>query len=259
MPPLETNAAAPAATQELTAGSLISRTLSTWWSNVLKFGGFTAVLFVPVVLIFVVLGLGAAFGMRGGEDAAPAVGAFMGMFAIGMPLMVVALVVQMGGLTYGAVQHLANRPVQFGSMFSVGFRRLLPLIGAGIVASILITIGMMLLIVPGIILACGLAATVAVVVAEDLGPIDALKRSWELTRGYRMTIFLATLAIGLLSFVVQMVAALLQVIPVLGTIVYFVIYVLVLPLGTLVPAVAYHDLREVKEGASTEDLAKVFE
>lgn len=45
------------------------------------------------------------------------------------------------------------------------------------------SIGMMLCLVPGIILALGWSFAVPLVVDRDLAPIDALKESWRITTG----------------------------------------------------------------------------
>jgi hypothetical protein len=149
--------------------------------------------------------------------------------------------------------------VRFGVMLSVGFGRLLPLVGAGIIAGFLILLGTAALIVPGIVIGCALIATVPVVVAERLGPIEAIRRSWSLTRGHRGAIFLAGLGISLISFGINVVGTMLERIPVLGIIASLVLHVLTASLGTVMPAVAYHDIRTRKEGTPAEELARVFE
>jgi len=266
--PLEKSAAppppitgAPAFEQDLSAGSLVSRSLSLWWKNIWRFAGISAIVFVPVVLVAGGLGVGFALGHGPVPTGAPAAqrGPILSLLAVVVPLLIVAGVVQMGALTYGAVQHLGGRPVRFGAMLSAGFGRLLPLIGAGIVTALLVWVGFLLLVVPGIIIACGLAATIPAVVAERKGPIEALRRSWGLTRGYRGKIFLAGLVLLLIQIGLNLVSNLFSLVPILGVLAALFVQVLTMSLSTVLPAVAYHDLRTKKEGASTEELAKVFE
>src|SRR5205085_3796921 len=70
---------------------------------------------------------------------------------------------------------------------------------AGFVKSILIALATVLLIVPGIIVACGYAVVSQVVVLENpRNPLDALGRSWALTRGRRLIV----LALAFVLFVV---------------------------------------------------------
>lgn len=81
-------------------------------------------------------------------------------------------------------------------------------VGASLLAGIAIFVGFLLLIVPGIIVAILFAFVAYVVIEEGKGPIDALKRSIELTRGSRFKLFQLGLAalfvnlLGLLALVV---------------------------------------------------------
>lgn len=240
-------------------GTLISRTFSVWAKHMWLFAGFALVLFVPAVIVMV-LTVAGGLAMGGMAEAeGPNMEALVPMLALGLPLIFIAAIANMGGVTYGTIQSLAGRPVSFGTMFSVGFRRLFPMIAAGIVVGVLVVLGMVLLIVPGVIVGCGLAAVMPVIVAERMGPMDALGRSWSLTSGYKGTIFLTGLVFGLISIGISLVSNVLGLIPILGTIASAVIQLLTVSLSTIWIAVAYHDVRLAKEGVATDDLAKVFE
>jgi hypothetical protein len=241
----------------VTAGSLLSRTFGVWARNLWRFFAFSLVVVIPVFLVAMAAGLDAA---RTAAGEMPWSGVTGGVyFAVLVPLMVVVGAVQMGGLSHAGVQGLAGRPVRIGGMFSSGFGRILPLVGAMIVVAVSVMLGLALLIVPGVVLACGFSAVFAVVVAERKGPIAAMGRSWELTRGHRGTYFLAMLVLVLLLLGMGMVAGLLNAIPILGPLAGMFVQILFGSLGTLLPAVAYHDLRALKEGTPTEELARVFE
>jgi len=71
-----------------------------------------------------------------------------------------------------------------------GLQRFWVLLGAVFVASIAVAMGLVLLIVPGIIMLLRLMFLGFVIVDERVGPIDALQRSWDITRGYTMDLFL---------------------------------------------------------------------
>jgi uncharacterized membrane protein len=60
-------------------------------------------------------------------------------------------------------------------------------------------LGGLLLIVPGVILYLGLVFAQFYVVDQNMGPIDALKASWEVTKGQRGQLFVFSLAAGLLA------------------------------------------------------------
>lgn len=67
---------------------------------------------------------------------------------------------------------------------------------ASIAVGVIVTFGMMLLIVPGIIAALGLSLTLYVVLDEEVDAITALQRSWELTDGYKTFLLIQALVIG---------------------------------------------------------------
>ncbi|HEY1041822.1 MAG TPA: DUF975 family protein [Candidatus Paceibacterota bacterium] len=81
-------------------------------------------------------------------------------------------------------------------------------VGASILAGIAIILGFIALIIPGIILGILFMFVGYLVIDQDLKPIDALKRSWELTKGNRWKLFFLSLALiginilGLLALVV---------------------------------------------------------
>lgn len=61
---------------------------------------------------------------------------------------------------------------------------------ASIVFAILVGIGIVLLVIPGIFLAVSLAFFLAVISLEDVGFVEGLQQSWELTKGERFDVFL---------------------------------------------------------------------
>ena len=75
---------------------------------------------------------------------------------------------------------------------------------SNILVSILTIIGFLFFIIPGIVLAVRMQFYVYFIVEEEVGPIDAIKKSWNLTKGSFWNIFL----FGLLAGGVQILGAL---------------------------------------------------
>ena len=73
-------------------------------------------------------------------------------------------------------------------------------LGAEILATIIIFVGFLLLVVPGIIAALGLGFTPYVVIDRGLGPVESLKESWRITTGNKWRILLLGLALVGLNF-----------------------------------------------------------
>ena len=79
------------------------------------------------------------------------------------------------------------------------FPSLISYILASFLVGIIVTIGMLLLIVPGIILGIRLQMYVWAIVDNHAGPIEALQQSWTMTRGFAWNLFLLNLLLGLIN------------------------------------------------------------
>lgn len=76
-----------------------------------------------------------------------------------------------------------QQPMTLGGAFGVGFKKMLPLLGAAVLYGLAMFVGLILLVVPGIILGLSLAFCVYAVVLDDVGPVTALTASHRLVWG----------------------------------------------------------------------------
>ena len=186
-----------------------------------------------------------------------------GQFAdLGVGLVCGALM--QGALTYGVVTSLRGSSDE--NLWSIGKRSLsvLPRVALlSVVVVILVFLGAVLLIVPGIIVGMILYVAVPASVMEGGGIGKSLARSAELTKGNRGKLFL----IALILSVPMQVAAFVLVLtlgpnvgPLFTTILSTVILQILLG-GVLATctAVAYHDLRILNEGVDTDTIAASFD
>jgi uncharacterized membrane protein len=173
-------------------------------------------------------------------------------------------------ILYGAFQAMRGRPVVVGDALRRGLSRFLSLLAISILVGLGVGIGFMLLIVPGIILALRWAVAVPACVVENLGPIDSLRRSAQLTQGHRWKIFgMGVLILVLFIIAIVIIGALVGmgvvVVPqgvgrgLLAAIVGVIVTGIVTAYFNVVAAMIYHDLRTVKEGVNTEEIAAVFD
>lgn len=75
-------------------------------------------------------------------------------------------------------------------------------LGNSILLCIAVFVGFFLLIVPGIIIITGYGLAPYAVIDRGMGPIEALKESWHITKGYKwqlLLLFLAIIGINLLG------------------------------------------------------------
>lgn len=82
-----------------------------------------------------------------------------------------------------------NEEADLRTLFE-GFKtKYLNIVLANLIVFALIMIGMVILIIPGIIIACRLAFVPLLVMDKDLEPMKAVEKSWQMTRGHGWKVF----------------------------------------------------------------------
>ena len=119
-------------------------------------------------------------------------GSVMGIFSLIYNLLVVGPVNY--GVAYAYLRAARGDKLEIKDMFE-SFKNYLNVVLANLVVGIIVFIGFILLIIPGIIFACKLAFTPYLVVEWKMDVITAIKESWRMTDGYALDVFL----IGLLG------------------------------------------------------------
>jgi len=157
----------------------------------------------------------------------------------------------------------------FAESLRYALGRLLPLLVAYILVLVIIALGFILLIIPGIWIAVKLAMVFPAVVFERKGPFGAIGRSWSLTRENWWRTFGALLVVFLITFVLQLVSGgvvggLLGAsdtvseltVAIVLTLVNLITLALTYPLWAAVTSVVYYDLRVRNEGFDLRLLAQ---
>lgn len=72
-------------------------------------------------------------------------------------------------------------------------------VAAKILTGIIVVIGLVLLIVPGVIAALALIFATYLIIDRNMGPIEAMKESVRITKGHRWQLFLLALALLVLN------------------------------------------------------------
>jgi uncharacterized membrane protein len=152
--------------------------------------------FVTNFMAKIVGGVGMAAGGRHGGAAfdmlAPL---YMGMLGVSTIINFVVSSFIVAGIMTFSLKVARGQPYTFADLFS-GAPVFVSVLVANVVSSIVVSIGLVFLIVPGVILAIGLSMTLPLIVDRGLGPVDALTESWKLTDGNRANIFI----FGLIAF-----------------------------------------------------------
>ncbi|MEH6701106.1 YciC family protein [Parasphingorhabdus sp.] len=246
--------------QHLDIGRVLNNTLGVIARNPLIFLGLSfLIVALPQSLIQLATGTSMA-----GSDAA----AMMAMFDSpslmaaafgGWLLFIILSVLLQATFIIATVKDLNGQKVSLGECIGHAVVKIVPLIGLAILMILGIMLGMMLLVIPGLILALMWIVASPVMMAEDKGIIDSLKRSAELTKGSKRWIVLLfivyiiiTMILGM--FMIPFAFAGTTAIAIAGLIINTLSGAIQ---GTGIAAV-YVDLRIVKEGGNTDALADVF-
>jgi uncharacterized membrane protein len=89
---------------------------------------------------------------------------------------------------------------RIGDLFG-GVDRFLPYLATSALQALAVTCGMLLCIVPGVILALGLSLSHTLVVDAGMGPIQAMRESWRVTRGQKTQILVFALGCLLVALI----------------------------------------------------------
>lgn len=170
--------------------------------------------------------------------------------------------VGVGASTYIVSDHYMGDRLHAGAALG----RVIPYVGRIILLSILswlaVAGGFILLIVPGVIIACGLAVAAVALVIEGLpSAVAAMKRSWELTRGHRLKVFGAMCVALLLIMIPYMALGTLAAfggLPILFGVAFVLLAMAISPFIYVAITVLYYDLRVRKEGFDLEMLTQAL-
>jgi uncharacterized membrane protein len=107
------------------------------------------------------------------------------------------------GYMKNCFQTLDGEEPQFSSYGQVS-RKLFSYLVAAIIFTFIVAIGMTLLVVPGIYLALRLQFFFASMIDENTDIIESFKRSWEITKGHTLKLFIIMLIMILISIIGQL-------------------------------------------------------
>jgi hypothetical protein len=254
----------------LALGEILDRTFTLYRGYFVLFLGISAiprilVLVLNLAQVLVMMPLGIGTTQRAPTPRAALAGTLLIYLALVMLTLVVSLlaVLLAQGATVIAVSELyLGRPITIAESFRRVRGDLGMLLGVLILNGLAILAGFVLLIIPGIYIMCRLLISIPAALVENLGPVEALERSFSLTAsnaGRAFLILLLYFALwsgGLFLFAMPFeVGAMISrgnpgmmlfwlALTQVGA---FAAVVLVTPVLTIASAVFYYDLRVRKE------------
>lgn len=176
------------------------------------------------------------------------------VLAIGSILMWTILT---GAITRAAAGTFLGRDLEIGESYRYGFARFWSIVLVGVLSALAIAAGFILLVVPGFIVLTFLACGIQALVIEDKRGREALRRSWNLVRGFGWHVFATIIVAALLTgFVNSVLTAPFGDNYAARSIVASIASVITMPYMALVGVFIYLDLRVRKERYSAADLER---
>ncbi len=109
----------------------------------------------------------------------------------------------MGAVAWAVGGALVGRDPTLAECYRFGYARIWSILWVGVLATLAVTVGFILFVIPGIIVLVHLVCTIPAVVVERRRGGDALSRSWQLVRGHAWPVFGALVVTALLTGIVN--------------------------------------------------------
>lgn len=218
--------------------------------------------FGPLLAIAVVTGLipqaiSAYIEASGGVTVNP------GLYLANAVLALLLGAIGIGAATFVVSERYLGRELPAGVAFGKAMSYLGRTLVLWILGTLVIFIGLVLLLVPGLIIISGLILAVPALMLEGLpSGTRAMSRSWELSRGLRFkalaTVFVAYLMVMIPALALGVVAGLFgggDGAPIVAAVVMTILATIIMPYLYVVVTVLYYDARVRKEAFDLEMLA----
>lgn len=157
------------------------------WNRMKKY--FLDLFLITIIVGVVMMPLGMIQSLDGHETPG---GVLLRIFSLAYWLLLFAPIDY--GSAFVFLKTVRDEKFEVKDMF-VAFENYLNVVLAKLLVTAIVVLGFMMLFVPGIIFACKLSFVKYLVLDKNMEPVEAVKKSWEMTRGYAGEIFL----IGLLT------------------------------------------------------------
>ena len=161
-----------------------------------------------------------------------------------------------GALTIAAADRILGGRAEWREVWMLLFRRLGKLLSAVIPAAIVVTLGCLFFVIPGLVLALFFAFVSPVVLIEGLGGRAALERSTTLVRSDWLRVALVLMSFAVVRFVAQLVANIF-VAPTaifVGSLLSDLFTMVMLPIPVLGTVLLYFDVRRKRDNFTNDNL-----
>ena len=247
-----------------TLGQILSQAFDIYRANAAKLLTIVAVVVVPLSLIGAIF-TGVIFepevDVRSGqvvvgvEDLGRSFVGYLFVGAIGGLIAILIAAALQAATARAAALAVIGDPVDVQTSYRYGFRRLGSVILISLLVGVIVAVGFLLLIVPGIIFLVFLSVSIPALIVENRRGTDALGRSWNLVQGEFWhalgVVFVAAILVGIVSGIIGSIGGNEWVIRWIFT---AIAQIVTAPYAALVSILLYLDLRARKEALSAATL-----
>lgn len=180
------------------AWNLMSKNLGLWVGA----SAVGAILILIAMIPYYVVAIGSTLAQLANDrptETATGLGAELFSVLLSFLGSMVSTVV-MASLGKMALMALRGQTVVFSDLF-LGFKRFIPIAMTGLAYSVLCTVGFLMCLVPGVFVVGALAFATLIAADQEVGPIDAIRMSYEALKKHAWMMFLLLLVLGVLMYV----------------------------------------------------------
>jgi hypothetical protein len=252
--------------EPMSVSRILDETFSIYRGNFVALITIVALIEVPMALI---QGLAQSSVARSNTPDTPAAVLQLGGYAITAVVAMLGQTLASGALTQSVSGFYLGQPISLGQAYQAVWPKVLTLFCAALLVALVVGVGILLLVVPGVIFSLWFALTTPTIVVEDLKVKGGMSRSMALAKGNLGKIF----SVMFLVFVISMVIAipfslaglalhntLLATSPTAAVVsthlARVAASVLAMPIGALAIILLYYDLRIRKEGFDLQMLVQ---
>jgi glycerophosphoryl diester phosphodiesterase family protein len=245
-------------------GDILSTAFEVYKANAAKLAVIVAIVVIPLALLSslftnVFLDPTARMVNVNGIPTLEGAGFFTVAVAgsIGVVIAFIMAFVLQAALSRASAQAVIGDPVDPEASYRYGFRRFGSVLLVSFLAGLIILVGIILLVIPGLIFAVFLAVAIPALVIENKRGTDALGRSWNLVKGSFWHVLGTVIVAGLIGGIVS------SVIGAIGGDNWFLSWIftsigqiVVAPFNALVLVILYLDLRARQESLTADTLRR---
>lgn len=174
--------------RDLGLGEILDQAIAVAKNHFGLLVGIAAILYLPLTLLTILVSYMVGAMTRSGEDMTvqtASMGGIVMMTILGLTNALIFVPWSQAAITRAVAAKYLNQPISIGEAIRSGAKRILPLIVAWICTWLLLMVGFLLLIIPGLYLMIKFSLVNQVAILEKTsGPSETLKRSYKLTTDF---------------------------------------------------------------------------